>query len=128
MSQASLVRAIEEMLSGSYDPLAAIVEGETKRGFRVVRPGDEPWFRAVDWRAASIASVSGKTVRLILLHSFESGKGAFTRTVENISNAGLMPTVIDPTPEFAAVLKRRGWHGKSVGQTFETRETIWHRK
>lgn len=128
MSQATLIRAIEEILSGSYDPVAAIVAGEKKRGFRVVRPGDEAWFRAGDWRIDSIASIHGATVRLVLLHSFQSGKGAFTRTVNGISDAGLTATVIDPTPEFAAALKRRGWHGRLMGRSFETRETIWKLK
>lgn len=128
MSQATLIRAIEEILSGSYDPVAAIVAGEKKRGFRVVRPGDEAWFRAGDWRVDSVASVHGATVRLVLLHSFQSGKGAFTRTVNGISDAGLTATVIDPTPEFAAALKRRRWHGRLVGRSFETSETIWKLK
>ena len=125
MSQAALLRAIDEILADGYDPLAAIVNGEKKRGFRVVRPGDEAWFRCGDWRIDSIASVHGNKVRLVLLHAFQSGKGAFTRTIKGIFDAGLIPTVIDPTPEFAAALKRRGWHGKLVGQSFETYETIW---
>ena len=128
MTVAALLKELEAMLSGNYDPIAAIVEGEKKRGFRVVRPGDEPWFRAVEWRAKSVASVSKDTVRLVLLHSFKSNKGAFTRTVQRIEEAGLRPTVIDPTPEFAAALKRHGWSGRLVGRSFETRETIWRLK
>lgn len=125
MSQAALIRELEAMLSGNYDPIAAIVKGEEKRGFRVVRPGGAPWFRAVDWRAESIASISGDTVRLVLLRCFRSGKGSFTRTVQLIEYAGLKPTVIDPTREFAAALKRRGWRGKQMGRTFASREVIW---
>jgi hypothetical protein len=129
VSQAALIRAIEEILSDGYDPIRAIVDGEKKRGFRVVRPGDEGWFRAGDWRVDSVASVvHGKTVRLVLLHAFQSGKGAFTRTLQGIAAAGLSATVIDPTPEFAEALNRRGWRGKSVGHSFETRETIWKPK
>ena len=129
MTVGALLKELEAMLSDPhYDPIAAIVEGEKKRGFRVVRPGDTPWFRAVDWRAESVASISGNTVRLVLLHCFKSGKGAFTRTIKGIEDAGLRPTVIDPTREFAAMLTRRGWHGKQFGRTFATRETIWRPK
>lgn len=125
MSRAALIRELEAMLSGNYDPIAAIVQGEEKRKFRVVRPGDAPWFRATDWRAESVASISGNTVRLVLLHCFESGQGAFTRTVKAIEDAGMRPAVIEPTKEFAAALKRLGWRKKTVGSTLETCETIW---
>ena len=128
MSEAALIKTIEEILSGEYDPVAAIVRGELKRGFKVIRPGDAPWFRAGDWRPESVASLSGNTVRLVLLHAFVSGKGAFTRTLKDIAEAGLAPSVIDPTPELAETLKRHGWFGKQVGRTFETHERVWQPK
>ena len=129
MSHAALLKELEAILfDPNYDPIAAIVKGEEKRGFRVVRPGGEPWFRAVEWRAESVASVSGDTVRLVLLHCFEEGKGAFTRTVKRIEDASLKPSVIDPTQEFAATLTRRGWRENKMGRSFATRETIWRPK
>jgi hypothetical protein len=123
VSEAALIRELEAILSGN--PIAAIIASETKRGFRVLRPGDTPWFRAADWVHDSVASVSGTMVRFVLLHAFQSGKGAFTRTVKGAQDAGYNPSVIDPTREFAAMLKRRGWRGQMVGHDFETRETIW---
>lgn len=122
--QTKLVGLLDKILSG-YDPVAIIVESETARGFKIVRPGDAPWFRAADWRAASIASINGNKVRLVLLHAFESGKGAFTRTVSGIVEAGMTPTVIDPTPQFSSMLKRRGFKPRDEGTTFEDRETVW---
>lgn len=126
MSEAALVETIERILSRDYDPIAAIVRGEQERGFKVVRPGDVSWFRASDWRIASVASIDGKRARLVLLHAFESGKGAFTRTIAGVREAGLTPAVIDPTPQLAATLLRRGWRGRLKGSTFDSRETIWH--
>lgn len=129
MSESALLAELEAMLNDpGYDPVAAIVEGEQKRGFRVVRPGDKPWFRIRDWRAESVASIDGNTVRLVLIHAAREGRGTFTRTIQNIEKAGLLPSVIEPNPEFAASLKRRGWVGKQVGCTFETRETVWRQK
>ncbi|MBR2118482.1 MAG: hypothetical protein IJ935_07390 [Afipia sp.] len=125
MAEAALIEMINRVFNGKYDPVAAIVEGEIARGFKVVRSGDTPWFRAVDWRAASVASIDGGRVRLVLLHSFVSGKGAMTRTLEGIRAEGLKPTVIDPTRELAATLRRRGWRGRSKGTTFDDRETVW---
>jgi hypothetical protein len=129
MSEAALIRELEAMLSDpNYDPVAAIVEGEQKNGFLVLRPGDTPWFLAADWVPASVASVSGTLVRLVLIEAHQPGKGAFTRTIKGMQDAGYKPAVIDPTPEFAAMLRRRGWRGKRVGHNFETRETIWRPK
>lgn len=119
-----LVELLDKMLSG-YDPVAAIVESETARGFKLVRPGDAPWFRAAEWRAASVASINGMYVRLVLLHAFNESKGSLTRTIEGIKAAGLIPQVIDPTRELAAALTRRGWKPRECGTTFEDRETIW---
>lgn len=114
-----------EKLLGGYDPVAFIVESETARGFKIVRPGDAPWFRAMDWRLASVASIDGNVARLVLIHAFESGRGALTRTIDGIKQAGLIPVVIDPTRELAATLQKRGWRGSARGSTYETRETVW---
>jgi len=129
MSEAALIRELEAMLfDPNYDPIAAIVEGEKKHGFHVVRPGDKPWFLAKDWKAESVASIDRDTVRLVLIHAKREGKGAFTRTVKAIEDAGLLPTVIEPMRGFAETLRRRGWRGKQTGRTFETRETVWRPK
>jgi hypothetical protein len=82
MSESALLAELHAMLNDpNYDPVAAIVEGERKRGFRVVRPGEAAWFRKSDWRAESVASVSGTLVRLVLIEALKPGTGAFTRTI-----------------------------------------------
>lgn len=130
MSQAALIQAIADALSANphYDPVKAIVDGEKKRGFTVIRPGDRDWFPASDWVHESVASTKGNIVRLVFLHAHESGKGALTRTLERIAAEGLTALIIDPTPELAAALKRWGWRGKQVGHSFATHETIWQKR
>lgn len=125
MSEAALVEMLGKLLSGSYDPVAAITQAETARGYRVIRPGDAPWLPAADWKPASVASIDGSTVRLVLLDAIEPGTGALTRCLAMIALHGLTPAVIDPTRELAATLTRRGWTGRQVGSTFEDRETVW---
>ena len=120
-----ILEIFDKIMSGKYDPVSAILEGENARGFKVVRPGDAPWFRAVDWREASIASIDGKRVRLVLLHAFESGRGAMTRTLAAIVEAGLKPAIIDPTRELAATITKRGWKMRVEGSIFEDREDVW---
>jgi hypothetical protein len=121
----SLLNLIEKIMDGGYDPVAAIAENEEARGFKIVRPGDAPWFQASDWRSASVASINGKRVRLVLLHALVSNAGAMTRTIEAIKAAGLTPNIIDPTLELQATLKRRGWKSKRSGSTFDDTETVW---
>lgn len=130
MSQAALIQAIADALSANpnYDPVKAIVDGEKKRGFTVIRPGDRDWFPASDWVRDSIVSTKGNIVRLVLLQAHESGKGALTRTLEKITAAGLIPAIIDPTPELAATLKRRGWRGRQTGRSFATYESEWRQR
>jgi hypothetical protein len=124
MSESALVEVVKRILAGGYDPVAAIVEDETDRGFKVVRPGDAPWFPVADWRPASVASIDRDTVRLVLIHSHESGKGAMTRMLAAINAAGLAPTVLEPTPQLADALRRRGWRSRDVRLPLD-RETIW---
>jgi hypothetical protein len=129
MSETALIRELEAMLTDpNYDPVAAIVHAERERGFRVVRPGEAWWFRNYDWRPESVASINGATVRLVLIHAWNQSSGAFTGTVDAIIKFGYKPTVIDPTKEFAAMLTRRGWRGRLMGRSFETRETVWRPK
>ena len=128
MSQAALIKAIDDFFSEkgvNFDPIAAIVKSEQKRNFRVIRPGDVPWFSSKDWVKESVVSVSGKLVRLVLLHAVEPGKGAFSRTLKGLVDAGYKPAVIDPTKEFAETLRRRGWKGRLCGSDFETFEYVW---
>ncbi len=125
MSHAALNTLLARLLSGGYDPVAAIVEDETARGFKVIRPGDAPWFRATDWRAASVASIDGKVARLILLHAFESGKGAMTRTIAAVEAAGLRPAILEPTAELATTLQRRKWKSRTVHLPGNDHEVVW---
>lgn len=125
MPDIKLMGLLDKILSGTHDPVSAIVENEQGRGFKVIRPGDAPWFRATEWRAASVASLNGQQVRLVLIHAFESGRGALTRTLAAIRTSGLNPVIIDPTRELAAALRRRGWKSHVVGSNFDDRETVW---
>jgi hypothetical protein len=129
MSEAALLAELEAILNDpNYDPVAAIVEGERKRGFHVIRPGDKPWFLAADWMSESVASVYGPMIRFVLIEARKPGTGAFTSMIERMRSTNYKPAVIEPTKEFAAMLKRRGWRGTATGHTFETRETIWRPK
>ena len=109
MSEAALLNLIVDVLSGKAAPDQAIVYHETASGFRVVRPGDEPWFPAADWKPASVASVDGDTARLVLLDAIRPGTGALTLCLALIAKHGLKPAIIAPTPELADALLRRGW-------------------
>lgn len=113
------------LLAAIGDPVMAIVAHEDARGFNVVRPGDEPWFSVEDWRPASVASIDGRRVRLVLLHAHVNGQGALTRTLAAIKLAGFTPSIIEPTRELKATLARRGWIAYTHGSTFDDQETIW---
>jgi hypothetical protein len=129
MSESALLAELHAMLNDpDYDPVAAIVEGERKRGFHVIRPGEAAWFRIGDWKPESIASMYATTVRLVLIDAYRPGTGAFTRMIRDIEEIGGRPVVLEPTKEFAAMLKRRGWASKVTGKRTIERETIWRPK
>ena len=123
-SGTKLVAQLMRMLDG-YDPRLAIIEGERKRGFRVVSPGDTEWFPLADWKPASVASLHGMTARLVLLDAVSPRHGAFKRLVSALSEANYTALVISPTREFAEALSRKGWRGAQQGSKFDDRETIW---
>ena len=121
----SLADQIERMMRPDYNPAQAIADDEAARGFTVVRPGGAAWLPASDWNPASVCSINGVYVRLVLIDALRPGTGALTRTLAAIHAAGMIPCIIDPTRELAATLTRRGWKSKHVGTTFEDRETVW---
>lgn len=87
---------------------------ERKAGWLTIAPGDVPWMPEEEWDGSSVVSVRGNVVRFILLRAANPGTGAFTRMIEGLLSAGLTPHVIEPTREFAAALRRRGWVRQDV--------------
>ena len=106
---------LEAMLEGKIDIPAMIRSDERKAGYKIVKPGDEPWLSVADWKPDTVVSRKGRTVRLVLLVAVAPGKGGFTRTVDAIEAAGLAPVVVAPTDNFAATLKRHGWRCRTIG-------------
>jgi hypothetical protein len=86
-----------------------IADDEIQAGRRVVRPGEATWLPEEDWESGTVCSLDGKRALLILLHSREQGKGAFTRLITALYAAGKTPFVIAPTWEFQKTLMRHGW-------------------
>ena len=42
---------------------------EFSHGYKVVKPGDEPWLPADDWDETSVVSINGKCVRLVAINA-----------------------------------------------------------
>lgn len=121
----SLAHLIEKIVLPDFDPAEEIAKSEAERGFTVYRPGEVGWLPLSEWKSKSVCSVNGIYARLVLIDAVRPGSGAFGRMIVALRLAGLIPCVVDPTIEFAAALKRRGYRGREVGTTFEDRETIW---
>lgn len=98
---------------------------ETAAGRRVVVPGEVLWLPAEDWDPTVVVSIDGKRVRLVAILAKDPGKGAFRRLVTAIQAAGLEPTVVCPTTEMRATLKRWGWRRRDIGRDWN-HEELWY--
>ena len=99
---------------------------ESAKGYRVVRPGDAPWLSKEDWRETIVVSVDGERVRLVLIHAKQPGRGAFTRLVDAVRGAGLIPCVMSPTKQLEDTLKRwKSWKWKRVERGVGMEREVW---
>lgn len=120
-----LVPQLERMMTAiaiGKSPADVIREGEKAAGRRVLRPGDEPWFRAEDWDADAVLSIDGDTVRIVLILAREPQRGAFRKLCQDIASVGLRPCVVAPTIEMQNTLTRWGWKHRIHGFGFESED------
>ena len=101
------------------DGIAAL---EGARGYTVMRPGEVAWFPLADWKPASVASVNGIYVRLVLLDAVLPGNGAFRRLVAAVVAAGHLPLVMCPLGPMREILRRERWSRVS-----ERPEEVWRK-
>ena len=119
-----MVERIEVALSLGVQIYSLMRADETAKGYRVVRPGEAPWLPRKDWHETVVVSVDGERVRLVAILAKQPGQRAFTRLVEAVRAAGMIPCVFEPTPELAATLKRWKWRERISGAGAE-REVWW---
>lgn len=122
MSIRALADAIEAFMSDGRPMWEIMREREANRGFSPIIPGDAEWLSLADWDKTSVVSINGGEVRLVAIMA--ARPGSFTRLLASLELLGLTPVVVEPTREFAATLRRRGWCIEHVGTTFEDRETL----
>jgi hypothetical protein len=112
-------------LGGGSTLLDDICGLETRKGFKVVRPGDVPWLPRSDWKKSSICSIDDDRVRIVLIEAHYQKTGAFTRLIAALAERRLNPVVVEPHGRLAAKLKSWGWKHRRHGLGDDV-ENIWY--
>lgn len=91
--------------------------------YRVVWPGDVPWFPVADWIGEScVVSIGpGRRVRLLMLLARKPGGGAFRRMIAGLQAEALVPVVVEPSPRLQRLLESWKWRSRRT-----SRGTIWY--
>jgi hypothetical protein len=125
---AGLVKAFQNR--GQFPRVAR--EGYRLAGWQIVEPGSPHGaalgFQGRDWLPESFLARKGQVVETPLLNAKRPGFGAFSRVRAILENKGFRLRIVAPLGEFAAGLDRQGYVATVVGDDFETRRTIYHRK
>lgn len=125
---------IQQMITQIFEqaagrPMCEVMrEDEEDAGYTTVLPGSEPWLSADDWDESIVVSRSKKEVRLIALMAKHPGSGAFTRTVNGIIDAGLIPVILAPVRDMRETVKRWNWAPRHVGSGWNHEEQWRPRK
>lgn len=118
-------KEIREILSMDRKDLQTIIlAGEIVQGFVPVT-WNEPWLKKEDWCEWTIITRDNERVRLVALDAKEKGKGAFTRLVSAILEAGLVPVVVEPIGRLEGWCLKHGWKPRIVGKG-DYRQRIWY--
>ncbi len=101
-------------------------EDERARGHTIIVPQPTGWFPSADWPDDVVASLDGRTVRLVAIYARTPGQGAFHRLISAIQASGRTPCILGPlSPDMQAIMKKWKWKRRDVGHDFETREERW---
>lgn len=121
----TIANRLAEALESGEGIHALMRADEAAAGRKVVVPGDVPWLPAEDWDPTIVVSIDGRRVRLVAILAKNPGNGAFRRLVAAIEAAGLEPTIVCPTNEMRATVKRWGWKRRDVGRDWN-HEELWY--
>jgi len=95
---------------------------EAEQGFEVI--DDAPWLNKSDWREI-VVSQDSRRIRLVLLDAMFPGKGAFTRLIAGIWEAGLTPVIVEPNQSLIDWCNRHDYRSKIVGKK-QLRHEVWY--
>ncbi len=125
---AGLVEAFQNR--GQFPQL--IRAGYREAGWQIVEPGSPVGcslgFQGRDWLPDSFLARKGAVVEAALLNAKRPGFGAFSRLRAVLENKRYRLRLVEPTGAFRDGLDRQGYVATVVGDTFETRRTIYHRQ
>jgi hypothetical protein len=96
---------------------------ELAQGYKIVK--EASWLDWDDWTKWTIISTDGRHVRLVALEAVKPGTGAFTRLIEKITAAGLVPVLVEPGQSLVDWAKRRNYKTRTIGRG-RFHHTIWH--
>jgi hypothetical protein len=101
-------------------------ESELAQGYRMANPAIDLWYNTEDWNQEfNIVSTKGKYVRIVALLAKKESSGAFSRLIDNIIKAQLIPIVVAPLGLMIAILNNWGWKMQLIGSDFDSRVDLW---
>jgi hypothetical protein len=105
-----------------FHSAANLMRGEEEQGHILIERAE--WLNPDDWNKF-IISQDGNRIRLILLDAKVPGNGAFTRLIEGIKKAGLVPVVCEPLGRLTEWCRKHGYRPRKIGKG-EHRHEVWY--
>jgi hypothetical protein len=117
---------VRSALAMTRDELRARMRNtEMAQGFTIVADAD--WLDWDDWTQWTIISQDTKRARLVALEAKNPGNGAFTRLIDAIWRAGLVPVLVEPNQLLIDWCHRHQFRKRTIGNK-NYRHDIWYPK
>lgn len=93
-------------------PIEAIRQTERDLGHEIILVGQAPWLSKFDWPDNVCVSRNGGEIRLVAINARQPGRGALSRLMIGIIEAGLVPVVVEPMLDMPPILERWGFRDR----------------
>lgn len=124
-----------EQLENALSQTRSLPEIERERyrglGFSIVEPGSPSGtyhgLTKHRWLPASFLAKNGYECQISLIAARKPGSGSFSILLHRLDALRIRVRVVSPLPQMQAIIERKGFVGKTFGDTFENRMEIWER-
>ena len=101
-----------------------MLESERRLGYWAVTEAE--WLDWDDWDRDTIVSKCNNRVRLVLLKAKVPGQGAFTRLIERIKQANLVPIIAEPNALLIDWCLRHEFRSRKVAIGTRDEHVVWY--
>ena len=118
---------VERVAAMSREELGDLMrQDEVLQGFQII--SQAKWLDWNDWDRHTIISMDHNRVRLVALQAKVPGQGAFTRLIDALDKAGLVPVLVEPNQTLIDWCHRHFYRKRTLNKGRKYQHEVWYPK